>query len=60
MVKGLKQQCVVWCGVVCRSAEFVIAFNKGIDASGNLLEACLALGVVQAKVSEVCAMNTVW
>jgi hypothetical protein len=29
----------------------VIAFNKGIDAGVNLLEACLAVGVVQGKVS---------
>jgi hypothetical protein len=34
-----------------RSAEFVIAFNKGIDAGVNLLEACLAVGIVQGKVS---------
>lgn len=36
--------------VLRRSAEFVIAFNKGIDAAANLLEAGLASGVIQGKV----------
>lgn len=34
-----------------RSAEFVIAFNKGIDMNANLLEACEMLGIVTAKGS---------
>lgn len=43
------------CEPVCmfclsRSAEFVIAFNRGIDAAANLLEAGLDTGVLQAKV----------
>lgn len=38
--------------VLCRSAEFIIGFNKGIDAGANLLEACLASGVVQGKVRQ--------
>jgi hypothetical protein len=36
--------------VACRSAEFIIAFNRGIDASETLLEACIMLGVVQVRV----------
>eukprot|EP00775_Hariotina_reticulata_P005020 gene5020-5261_t len=34
-----------------RSAEFIIAFNKGIDKFANLLEACEMLGIVIAKGS---------
>lgn len=45
--------------VPCRSAEFVIAFNKGIDAGMNLLEACLAVGIVQGKVSLLCCFGVV-
>lgn len=37
-----------------RSAEFVIAFNRGIDAAANLLEAGLDTGVLQAKVGGLC------
>jgi hypothetical protein len=38
--------------VLHRSAEFIIAFNRGIDAAANLLEAGLVAGVVQAKVRQ--------
>jgi hypothetical protein len=35
----------------CRSAEFIIQFNKGIDMNATLLEACELLGIVTAKGS---------
>lgn len=37
--------------LLCRSAEFIIAFNKGIDKNANLLEACELLGIVNVKGS---------
>jgi hypothetical protein len=33
----------------CRSAEFIIQFNRGIDMNATLLEACELLGIVTAK-----------
>jgi hypothetical protein len=44
--------CATCVCVLYRSAEFIIAFNRGIDAAANLLEAGLVAGVVQAKVRQ--------
>jgi hypothetical protein len=35
----------------------VIAFNRGIDAAANLLEAGLDTGVLQAKVGGCCSVK---
>lgn len=35
--------------LLCRNATFVIEFNKGIDPTATLLEACEQLGIVTSK-----------